>query len=642
MSAVRVGTEGADRFGNIPGVDNHNGYQPGDTLIGLGGDDTYVLFVYGFPTIFDPPGNPMVTIVEAPGGGFDTVQFSFGQPDSERTFFVLPAGTEMGQVTYKHTLFYSMVGNDLGNVLDISGQIEGIVVADPAFVVEAFGEGADDALFGQWGNIALDGGAGDDVLVVALDYRTGWNRLDAAVEGGAGTDTFHLNPLNYGRPEEPPLPNILLTLGGPGQAQQVTGTAVIRLSGIENIWLEKSGNDTLVGNAGANLLVGGMGADSLVGGAGGDTLLGSSGPTGGRHGEPDVSDLPGSGEIAARRFRFDIGSLLGGDGSDTLDGGSGADRMAGGRVTDLYIVDDAGDLVVEHAGEGTHDTVRTSVGYVLPEHVEHLVMAAGADSATGNAGDNGLHGNGADNTLDGGAGADALSGGRGDDRLDGDEGADTADGGLGADTLDGGTGADSLSGGAGNDTYLLDDPGDRVRETGDDAADEVRTSLAATRMAGGIEALRLLDGAERGVGNGLDNLLLGQDGDNGLDGRDGDDTLAGGDGRDRLTGGAGADAFRLLSAGGDPDRITDFDAALDRIEVSAANFGGGLVAGGALDGRVFEDRLPRDTAGGVFLYETASGRLSWDANGSAAGERVVLAVLDGAPALKAEDLLVIA
>ena len=43
-----------------------------------------------------------------------------------------------------------------------------------------------------------------------------------------------------------------------------------------------------------------------------------------------------------------------------LDGGAGADSMAGGADNDIYVVDDAGDVVNEAAGSSGTDRVDAS------------------------------------------------------------------------------------------------------------------------------------------------------------------------------------------------------------------------------------------------------------------------------------------
>lgn len=118
-------------------------------------------------------------------------------------------------------------------------------------------------------------------------------------------------------------------------------------------------------------------------------------------------------------------TISGGAGNDTLDGGKGADTLKGGVGNDIYVVDDAGDLVIENKDEGT-DSVRSYISYRLTDNVENLTLL-GSDNinATGNELNNTLIGNSGNNILDGGSGNDTLDGGRGNNTLTGGEGNDT-------------------------------------------------------------------------------------------------------------------------------------------------------------------------------------------------------------------------
>ncbi|MGO7165188.1 hypothetical protein ACCS78_39960, partial [Rhizobium johnstonii] len=68
-----------------------------------------------------------------------------------------------------------------------------------------------------------------------------------------------------------------------------------------------------------------------------------------------------------------------------LNGGAGADTLIGGAGNDIYIVDNAGDLVTEAADEGT-DTVRTTLAsYTLGSDLENLAyIGTAAFVGTGN------------------------------------------------------------------------------------------------------------------------------------------------------------------------------------------------------------------------------------------------------------------
>ena len=125
-------------------------------------------------------------------------------------------------------------------------------------------------------------------------------------------------------------------------------------------------------------------------------------------------------------------------------------------------------------------------------------------------------------------------GGSGNDRITGNAANNTLTGGDGNDRLDGGLGADTMLGGAGNDTYVVDNAGDVVNETGGDGTDTVQSwigfSLAdPVHVIGAVENLTLLGSSSiNATGNDLDNGIVGNSGCNVLVGGAGADTLDGG------------------------------------------------------------------------------------------------------------------
>ena len=123
-------------------------------------------------------------------------------------------------------------------------------------------------------------------------------------------------------------------------------------------------------------------------------------------------------------------TLNGGAGADTLDGGAGADKLLGGAGNDLYIIENAKDVVNETSGGGI-DTIKSSVSFDLHPNqtvlgdVENLRLTGSARSGIGNDLANTLIGNNSSNTLIGSGGNDTLDGGRGNDALTGGGGSDT-------------------------------------------------------------------------------------------------------------------------------------------------------------------------------------------------------------------------
>jgi Ca2+-binding RTX toxin-like protein len=308
-------------------------------------------------------------------------------------------------------------------------------------------------------------------------------------------------------------------------------------------------NETLLGRGGADILDGGGGADTLLGGEGDDVLDGGpgrdlldggagrdtadygratvgvvvdlvAGTASGGLGSDILTGIENVTGGAGADSLFGDGGvnvLVGGAGNDLLDGRGEADRLYGGAGDDTYVVDTAGDVIVEDAGGGTDWVVTGLASYSLAgSNLEHLRFTGdGAHFGTGST---------AANTLIGGGGAD---------------------------TLDGGGGADVLIGGAGNDTYVVDTAGDVIVEDAGGGTDWVVTGLGSYSLAGSnLEHLRFTgDGVHFGTGSTAANTLIGGGGVDTLDGGGGVDTLIGGagndllrtDGDDVIVGGEGTD-----------------------------------------------------------------------------------------------------
>ncbi|MEO1494022.1 MAG: hypothetical protein AAFV19_17860, partial [Pseudomonadota bacterium] len=148
-------------------------------------------------------------------------------------------------------------------------------------------------------------------------------------------------------------------------------------------------------------------------------------------------------------------TLIGGGGNDRLNGGVNDDRMEGGLGDDIYIVNSAGDVVVDLADEGT-DTVQSSIDFTLGVQTENLLLTgSGNTSGTGSNTANEILGNAGNNTLLGNGGNDTLDGGAGDDLINGGLGDDVMYGGLGDDIFVVNSSADQVSEGAGEGTDLV-------------------------------------------------------------------------------------------------------------------------------------------------------------------------------------------
>ena len=107
----------------------------------------------------------------------------------------------------------------------------------------------------------------------------------------------------------------------------------------------------------------------------------------------------------------------------------------------------------------------------------------------------------------------------------------------------------------------------------------------------------------------------------------------------------GQDVLLYLNANEGGDTIVNFIAVDDTIRISAAGFGGGLVAGEALvagDTFISNTAPTAPTNQGTFLYDTNDQNLFWDVDGSGAQAAVQIAHFNTAVNLTANDFDVVA
>lgn len=401
-----------------------------------------------------------------------------------------------------------------------------------------FAQGADTVTVAAANTFDIDAGVGNDTIT-----------------GSAGIDTLNYRYATGGV-------EVDLSLGTAKFTDIATLTDYTHtISGVENVTGSLFG-DSLTGNSGANVLFGGYDSqvDHLIGGLGNDTYVvidtkdtilervGEGTDTVNAYVNFSIASLNyvenltllGNATIATGNAAANV--LTGNSLANYLNGQGGADTMAGGAGNDTYYVDNAGDTIVETAGNGT-DTVVAFTNYALSATADVEVLKTNSD--TGAVAIN-LTGSNTVNTITGNAGANVLDGGS-----------------AGGDGV-----TDTLNGLLGNDTYVLGAGSDNVVDTGgvDTITSSITRSLAsyAATAASAIENLTLTGTAAiNATGNAYNNVLIGNSGAN---------VLTGGAGNDTLVGGAGNDTF-VWEANG-KDIVTDFGSSYFTVALNAAGVAG--------------------------------------------------------------------
>ncbi|MDF5711331.1 MAG: calcium-binding protein [Nostoc sp. S4] len=526
-----------------------------------------------------------------------------------------------------------------------------------------------DYSFSSSGNNTLNGGIGDDILDAGIS--TGNNLLS----GGDGNDLLSISGVVIGTSGG----DIYDSSSGNNTLNGGTGDDTLRaeISTGNNLLSGGDGNDSLYLSTSSGDTVRSYLVTQTVDGGKDDDLLSVnySNATGGI--TTTFNATTKMSLMTAGKYRVSYqnierlnildtaydDNIVGSNGNDTLSIDSGGkDTIDGGKGDDLLSVDynnaTTGITTTFNATTNKGAITAGNNNRVSYKNIERLNISGTPfdDNIVGsNGNDTFSTGNRGKDTIDGGKGDDLLtvesfygiSGGitttfnattnKGEitagnnsvsyknierlnitgtdynDNIVGSNGNDTLFTGSGGnDTIDGGTGNDLLSVDFRNATTGITTTFNATTNKGEITAD---TRLVSYQN---IEGLNIsgTDYNDNIVGNNGNDTLDGNSGNDTLKGGNGNDVLIGGSGNDSLYGGAGTDTFVFNYFTEGVDRLYDFNATNELIQVSAAGFGGGLSAG-VLKTSQFRIGTSATTTSQRFIYNSTTGGLFFDSDGSA-------------------------
>lgn len=378
-----------------------------------------------------------------------------------------------------------------------------------------YGSWADESIAGQGGNDYLDGFGGDDSLIGGYgdDTLVGGDGSDTLVggegndrlEGGAGNDTYEFG-LGGGN-------DTIYDTNVTGFDHLVLGSGITQSD--VSFYSQSSDLYIVINATGAYVLVG-----SQIGSTGArvDEIVFADGTT------LDAATIEALAQTMTFSLNFygtsAVNTLVGNQYSNILDGKQGSDTMTGGAGDDRYWVgysqssDNAFDIVIENAGEGTDTVYVEGYSYTLASNAENLVVSSNSFRKSEYSAEvNGyvylprvFTGNALDNVIDASSAIGAS---------------------IASNRLDGGLGQDTMIGGSLDDTFVVDNMGDVVIEDGGASIDTVESGISYTLEGMSfIENLVLIGSTTTsGTGNDGGNVLYGStsSGANTLTGRLGDD-----------------------------------------------------------------------------------------------------------------------
>ncbi|MDQ6437431.1 Ig-like domain-containing protein, partial [Mesorhizobium sp. LHD-90] len=633
-AGANTGDAAGDSYNSIENLtgsafaDTLTGNASKNSIIGGLGDDK-VFGLAGADNLFGQDGNDVLV------GGAGADAFS-GGTGSDTASYEDAAAAVIASLAAPAANTGDAAGDTYNSIENLTGS---------AFADTLTGNNGANVLNGGDGSDLLTGGAGADTLDggAGSGDRASYHTAAAAViaslanaasnTGDAAGDTY----------------NSVENLTGSNFNDTLTGTdatnSIIGGSGHDTVF-GLGGNDSLFGQDGSDVLVGGSGADSLSGGEGSDrasydtaaaavvaSLTAPAANTGDAAGDTynSIENLTGSafadtltGSAGTNSIIAGLGddtvfglagadNLFGQDGNDVLVGGAGADALSGGSGSDRASYDTATAAVVAsltnpgvNTGDAAGDTYNS---------IENLTGSAFADTLTGSAGTN------------------SIIGGLGDDKVFGLAGADNLFGQDGNDVLVGGAGADALSGGSGSDTASYEG-----------AISAVIASLVAPATNTGDAAGDTYNSIENLTGSAFADTLTGNNGANVLNGGNGADLIVGGLGNDTLTGGAGSDNYFFnskLNGSTNVDTVTDFSVADDTFRLENTGVFTALTVTGTLAATAFVVGSAAADASDRIIYNSATGDISYDSDGTGANAAILFAKVTPLTALTNLDFFVV-
>ncbi len=509
------GGGGNDTLTGANGSDTLSGGGGNDSLVGQLGDDTYVFVATGL-TETD-------TVSEAASAGSDTLDFS---SLAATVAVTVNLTSDSALATYANRTIRTASSGQAANFENAIGG------AGNDFFT---GNNAANLLRGGAGNDTMEGSAGNDTM----EGAPGVDELRQTIDGNQTLTNTTLSGL--GDDMVSGFSRVILTGGGGANlidaSMFTTGTVVLNGLG---------GNDTLSGGSMNDSVFGGEGTDVVTGGAGNDTVDGGAG---------------------------DGDSVTGGLGDDSLLGGAGTGDVLVKLVNGSVTLTNMGVTNLGATGSGT-DTF-------LAFELVSITGGTGSDTLNGTAYSGSLVLNGSDgnDVLQAGTGSNTLNGGSGADVLMGNTGNDQLFGGADNDDLLGGIGNDTLAGGLGDDVYRFGATttaeADVISEGANEGVDRLDFSTLAATIAVSVNlssdaslashtnrTISATGGQsanlENVIGGAASDALIGNAANNRLEGGVGNDVLTGGTGSDALLGGAGNDTYRFLdSASTETDTLTE-------------------------------------------------------------------------------------